>query len=285
MTTENRNDEIDLIEVFFNIYIFLKRKFWFLFIATFIGAALGYSTKFFGSEHFESTMLIESYTLEDDILIEYFDNLQKIIEDRNYQYLSSKFETEIKYISSLKEISAEKLLDEETIININEDIENPNYIKVIVKSNNNDLYKILNKSLLNYLNKEKYITDEIEIFKEQNNALINRIDNEILLIEELQKQNIKNRDYRSGVNIYNDQNSIHKELLGLLKEKQEIQKKLKFATPYRIIEDFIIYQTPVKKTVTYTLTGGFSLSFIVFISLIIRNINKHIRKKNENEEN
>ena len=71
MTTEKRNDEIDLIDVFFRIYIFLKKKFWILFIATIIGAGLGYSTQFYTSEYYESNILIESYTIEDDILIEY----------------------------------------------------------------------------------------------------------------------------------------------------------------------------------------------------------------------
>ena len=42
MTEEKRNDEIDLIEVFLNIYVFFKKHFWLLFIATFIGGVLGY---------------------------------------------------------------------------------------------------------------------------------------------------------------------------------------------------------------------------------------------------
>jgi len=272
-TEEKRNDEIDLVEVFFNIYRFLKKHFWVLFISGMIGGAIGYSTKFLASKHFESTMLIESYTLEDDILIEYINNIQTIIEDQNYSYLSEKLGLTKDTISKIKEIKANKLFDEKGKKELK-------YIKVAVKSDNNELYNDLSSNLQSYLNKEIYITDEIELFKQQNQSLIENINSEILLLEELQRKNIKGgANNKTGVNIYNDQNSFHKDLLGLIKEKQKLQKELNYAAPFRVVEDFIIYQTPIKKTVTYTLTGGFSFGFIVLFYLIVRLINRRIKEQ------
>jgi len=270
-TEEKRNDEIDLVKVFLNIYKFLQKHFWVLFISGMIGGALGYSTKFFGSEHYESSMLIESYTLQEDIIVEYINNIQTIIKDENYTYLSNKFELDEDIIIQFKEIKATKLYDEKSKKELN-------YIKVAIKSDNNELYHNLSNKLQSYLNKEIYIADEIKIFKEQNQSLIGKIDSEILLLEELQRKNIKNStNNKTGVNIYNDQNSFHKDLLGLLKEKQRLQKKLSYATPFRVIEDFIIYQTPIKKTVTYTLSGGFLFGFIALIYFLLKQINRVIK--------
>jgi len=272
-TEEKRNDEIDLVEVFFNIYRFLKKHFWVLFLSGMIGGAIGYSTKFLASKHFESTMLIESYTLENDILIEYINNIQTIIKDQNHSYLSDKLGLNDDDVINLKEINAIKLFNEKNKKELD-------YIKVVVKSDNNELYHELSDNLQLYLTKEIYITDEIELFKEQNQSLIENINSEILLLEELQRKNIKSStNNKSGVNIYNDQNSFHKDLLGLIKEKQKLQKKLNYAAPFRVIEDFIIYQTPIKKTVTYTLTGGFTLGFIVLFYLILRLINRKIKEQ------
>jgi hypothetical protein len=273
MNSENNTNEIDLIEVFINAYKFFHKHFWVLFASLIVGSAVGYSTRYIEKEHYESSMIIESYTLKDEILVEYINNIQRVISDKNYSYLSKKFGLSELELIDLKEINASKIIDEKSKKELN-------YIKIIVKTNNNNrLYNNLSDNLQSYLNKEVYISEELEIFKEQNHSLIENINSEILLLEELQRKNIKsNTNNKTGVNIYNDQNSFHKDILGLIKEKQKIQKELNFAIPFRVIDDFIIYQTPKRKTVTNTLLGGVSLFLIVIIVLIIRLINKKVKE-------
>lgn len=268
MTTEKRNDEIDLIEVFLNIYIFIKKHFWVLFISGIIGGALGYSTKFIGKKHYESSMLIESYTLSDNILVEYINNIQTIINDDNYEYLGSQTNLSVELISNLEHIETEKTYNEKEKKYLK-------YLKINCSSISNSIYKNLSNGLINYLNKMPYVQNELEHFVDQNNALIEKIDQEILLLEKLQNNISENRS-KSGVNIYNEQNSFHQDLLGLLREKQRRQKELLYATPFRVIEDFIIYQKPVRKTVTYTFIGAFTLSFLILLILIFKQINKNI---------
>ncbi|MBI9052579.1 MAG: hypothetical protein JEY96_02095 [Bacteroidales bacterium] len=271
MNSENNTNEIDLIEVFINAYKFFHKHFWVLFASLIVGSAVGYSTRYIEKEHYESSMIIESYTLKDEILVEYINNIQRVINDKNYSYLSNKFGLSELEIIDLKEINASKIIDEKSKKELN-------YIKIIVKTNNNKLYNNLSDNLQSYLNKEVYITEELEIFKEQNLSLIENINSEILFLEELQRKNIKsNTNNKTGVNIYNDQNSFHKDILGLIKEKQKIQKELNFAIPFRVIDDFIIYQTPIKRTVTYTLTSGLLFGFIALFYLLIKQINRRIK--------
>lgn len=273
MTTEKRNDEIDLIEVFLNIYIFFKKHFWFFTIAVVIGAILGYSTKFFSKEHFESSTLINSYTVSDNILIKHIDNIQSIIGDNNISYLSERMEIDSTNLRSVNSLTAEIVYDEK------DDKKSLGFVKVTVNVDNNEILKHLNQGITNYLEKEPFIQNEISLFIENNKNLIEEIDKQIAKIEALQEKLIHTAQSKGDVNIYNDQNSFQDELLGLIKEKQNREKFLQFATPYRIIQDFIIYQKPIRKTKTYTVVGAFAFFMLALFYLIIRNINNTLKEK------
>ncbi|OFX22967.1 MAG: hypothetical protein A2041_00415 [Bacteroidetes bacterium GWA2_31_9b] len=271
MAIEKKNDEIDLLELFLKIYIFIKKNFWILFISSIIGGALGYSAKFFTNKHYESTMIIETYTLKNDILVEYINSLQDIIEYRNYDYLSSRFEIEKEKLSGLNKIEATKISDDKT----KKDLE---YIKVFTKSINRDIYNQLSAGIEKYLKSEIYVKNEIEIFIEQNNALIEKIDKEITQLEELKQKRISDSQNVSELNIYNERISSNDIILGLIKEKQELQKHLKFATPFRIIQDFSICK-PIKRATTYTLSGFLLFGFITLGFLINKEISKKVNSK------
>lgn len=272
MTTEKRNDEIDLIELFLNIYIFFKKNFWILFIAGVIGGGLGYSTKFFGKKHFESSMLINSYTVSENLLMEYINNIQTIIEDGNRKYLSERMEIDPSNLKNLKKISVKDVFDEKAK-------KSKGYLSVTVKVDNNQLLNNLSSGILKYIEKEPYVQSEIQIFTDNNQNLILKIDKEIEKLEVLQKNNLNQQKSTSDVSIYNSQNSFQNELLALLKEKQNLEKRMKFATPFIVIQDFTIYQKPIKKTVTYTFSSGLLFAFIAMLILIFRNINESIKRK------
>lgn len=270
MTTEKRNDEIDLIELFLNIYIFFKRNFWFLFISVIIGAGLGYSTKFFTKKHYESSMLINSYTVSGNLLIEYINKIQTILEDGNLQYLSERMEMDTLQLTSLKEITIEDVYDEK-------EKKSKGYLSVSVNVLDNNILSVLDDGILKYIEKEQYVQSEIEIFTENNLNIISKIDEEIEKIEELQQLSLSQEQNKGDVNIYNSQKSFQNELLDLLKEKQNREKVLKFAIPFRVIQEFTIYQKPITKTKISVLIGGVLVGFIALSFLIIRNINLSLK--------
>jgi hypothetical protein len=273
MTNEKRNDEIDLIEVFLNIYIFFKKHFWFFTIAVLIGAILGYSTKFVSKDHYESSTLINSYTVSDNILIKHIDNIQSIIDDKNISYLSERMEIDSIHLININSLETEIVYDEK------DDKKSLGFVRVIAKVDNNEILKHLNQGITSYLEKEPYVQHEINLFVDNNQNLIEEIDKQIAKIEALQDKLIHTAQSKGDVNIYNDQNSFQNELLGLIKEKQNRERLLQFATPYRIIQDFTIYQKPIRKTKTYTVISAFVFFMLALCYLIIRNINKTIKEK------
>ncbi|OFX22966.1 MAG: hypothetical protein A2041_00410 [Bacteroidetes bacterium GWA2_31_9b] len=270
MTSEKRNDEIDLLEFFLKIFLFIKKNFWVLFLSVFIGGTLGFSAKFFTQNHYKSSLVINTYTISENFIIEYINNLNSIIKDENYNYLSEKMKIDSSLLVSIKEIKAESAYDEKEKKKLG-------YLTIFVNVNNNQILEQLSKGILNYINNEPYAKNEIEIYIENNKNLISKIDEEIKKIEVLQEMNIFQNQNNADVNIYNSQKSFQNELLELIKEKQNREKSLKFAVPFRIIQDFTIYQKPVSKTISYTLIGGIIFGFLALFFLIIKNLNNQIK--------
>ncbi len=272
MTEEKRNDEIDLVEVFTNIYLFFKKHFWFLFGAVIVGALLGYSTKFFTQKFYESSMLIESEILSDEILMEYINNIQTLFDDGNYILLQNKMEIDSTELIEIKSIEANYLYNEEKKTRLD-------YLSVRIITNNNKILKKIDQGILNFINKEKYFQNEIEIFRKNTQNLIQNINQEIKKIEQIQANFIDPKNRPGEIKIYYQEKSLQEELLLLTKEKQKLEKAIQFATPFRVIKDFTIYQKPKTKATTYTLAGVLIFGFIAFFILIIRNINKTLKEK------
>jgi len=272
MTEKKRNDEIDLVEVFTNIYLFFKKHFWFLFGAVIVGALLGYSTKFFTQKFYESSMLIESEILSDEILMEYINNIQTLFDDGNYILLQNKMEIDSTELIEIKSIEANYLYNEEKKTRLD-------YLSVRIITNNNKILKKIDQGILNFINKEKYFQNEIEIFRKNTQNLIQNINQEIKKIEQIQANFIDPKNRPGEIKIYYQEKSLQEELLLLTKEKQKLEKAIQFATPFRVIKDFTIYQKPKTKATTYTLAGVLIFGFIAFFILIIRNINKTLKEK------
>ena len=84
--------------------------------------------------------------------------------------------------------------------------------------------RIEHKELFNnYINKlklyNKWSNNEIEVYKQNNLDIIDRIEGEINKIENLQELTVLQSKNKSDVNIFNDQKSFQKEILDLHKEK------------------------------------------------------------------
>src|SRR6056297_2595347 len=302
MTKEETNEEIDLIEVFINIYVFLKKNFWLLFTALLLGAILGYSTKFLKKEYFESTMLIESKILDENIVNEYINNIHSIKEDDNLSLLSQKMDIEPKELKNLIKIKSsiyykgEHEAEDDVKDNVKDNVKNNNvkdgieeevedqlaYLIVDVTANNNTIFNKLAIGISDFINDEKYVHDEIKSFKRDAQKLIHKIEEEIYKIEQIQARLINPQQKDGEIKIYYQEKSLHEELLSLTKEKYELEKAIEYASPFRVIKDFTVYQKPESNLTTYTVQGALLLFFIALLILMIKKFNQWLKEKGIN---
>ncbi|MCK5028096.1 MAG: hypothetical protein KAR57_00580 [Bacteroidales bacterium] len=259
METEIRSDEIDLIEVFFNIYKFFKKNILILIISGIIGAALGYSYKFFTKEYYKSEMLMVSYTISEELRINYIKQFQSLLHDKNFESLNNKTGLKIADLNNIKEIS--------TKTDGNKTAENILFVNAQVWDSS--VLSKLAEGIQSFINSFSYVQDEIKIFKENNLSLLKDID--VFIIDSI---NPLQRNYY--VNDLDNDEFFHNEVVDLLKEKQKIEKKLNYAIPFRVIQDFTIYKNPVNNTKRNSTVGAIILLFTTIFVLIIIQINKKI---------
>ena len=257
METDIRNDEIDLVEVFLKLYIFLKKYFILILISGIIGTSLGYSTKFFLKEYFKSEMIIESYTISEKLRINYINQFQSLLDDKNFEILNNETGLEIADLKNIKELS--------TKTDINKKDEDILFITTQVWDSS-VLPKLAN-GIQSFMFSFSYVKDEIEIFKDNSLSLINDID--IFIKDSI---NTSHRNYYISSIENND--FFHNEVLDLLKEKQKIEKSLKYATPFRVVQDFTIYQNPVNNYKKNTFLGTVIFIITTILVLVIIELNK-----------
>jgi len=260
MANAIKNDEIDLVEVFFSIFKFIKKNIVILVISGILGATIGFSSKFFTKEYFKSEMIIESYTISEELRINYINQFNNLLEDKSYEYLSENSSLSIEELMLIKKISAKpdgNIIDEEIL-----------FINIVVWD-----YSVLPKiaeGLQSYMNSFTYVKNEIELFKENSKSLIRDIEKYVI-----DSINPSNRNYYVN-NITKKDKFFHNEVLDLLREKIQLEKELNYALPFRIIQDFTIYKNPVNKVKKNSMKGALILFFITFLTLIIIQFNKKI---------
>jgi hypothetical protein len=217
-------------------------------------------------------MLIESDILSDEILMEYINNIQTLLDDKNYILLQKKMGIDSTELVEINSIDANFVYDEKEKKRLG-------YLSVKIITNDNKVLNNLDQGILNFIDTEEYFQNEIEIFRKNTQNLIQNINQEINKIEQLQANFISPQNKNGEIKIYYQEKSLQEELLLLTKEKQNLEKAIQFAAPFRVIKDFTIYQKPKTKSTTYTLAGALILGFIAFSILIIRNINKSLKGK------
>src|SRR6056297_2651229 len=244
MTKEETNEEIDLIEVFINIYVFLKKNFWLLFTALLLGAILGYLIKIKSSIYYKG-----EHEAEDDVK----DNVKDNVKNNN-----------------VKDGIEEEVEDQLA------------YLIVDVTANNNTIFNKLAIGISDFINDEKYVHDEIKSFKRDAQKLIHKIEEEIHKIEQIQARLINPQQKNGEIKIYYQEKSLHEELLSLTKEKYELEKAIEYASPFRVIKDFTVYQKPESNLTTYTVQGALLLFFIALLILMIKKFNQWLKEKGIN---
>lgn len=273
MESENRNDEIDLIEVFFKTYLFLKKNFWILLISLSIGAALGYSYKFIEKEYYESEMLMESYTISEELRINYIKQFQRLLDDKNYEILKSKTGLEVADLKNIKNLSSKT----------DGNKKNENILFLYAQVWDSSVLPKLTIGIQSFMYSYPYVRDEIELIKKNSKSLINDIE----LFEENSKSNINDIDIfiidsinPSNRNYYvsdiGKDEFFYNEIVNLLKKKQNITKRLIYALPFRVIQDFTIYKNPVNKSKKNAFLGAFIFIIGTLIVLILLEINKKV---------
>ncbi len=306
MTTERKNDEIDLIEVFqkigtgiknlfnwfinllYNILLFFIRKAILIIIIMIIFLSFGYY-KYKTSPRFYSSS-IEAYSnaISSIDMINYVNNIHELFRTNNTVVLQSKLNVEQEELKKIKNVKAYKVID------LNQDgvsdeidyfekystadtLVSENRFVVKVEVFDPAIFPIIQASILSYIDKNKYINELNTVRKKQLNELIVKLDEEINALDSLKKTeyfkiNEKLEPLSGQLLVMNEKETklYHDQIISLYKQKQDLEQNLELRTePITIIQDFSALTTIENDLMTYVKTYGImGLVISILISFI-----------------
>ncbi len=258
MSNQQRQDEIDLVELFYKIFAFFRKYFWVMVGFLIVGASYGLFKSLKTDEFYESEMVVTS-SLDNEMLISLLNNPQKLKQKGEKELLAKTLSISIEGVNDIKSIDA--------IFEENTNQKNSNRIVIKVAAVNRELIDSIYSGINSYIKSNTHIKQELLIEEQQIRYLIEKTEKEIEDLEELKDGEV-DKNLSSQMMIINDQPMPNKLILDLTKEKLNLEKQLEFLAPYNVIQPYYIPENSTKNTKERTLM--FSLIGLVlgfFVSL------------------
>ncbi len=275
---EQRNDEIDLLELSRNMmvgfYHYTIRRFKLLTIFVVIGAILGIALYLKNKNTYENTIVATTYTINPTYLIEIINSLNDI--NKNKEVVSKVLNLKLEEAEHLIEIKADTIDTKRNIL-----------ITFKFKESLNLLN--FSKNLSRYVDSNPYVKQELLLIKEQSEERIKNYDYEIDKLDSLQKRilatNLSNSKTPNGnLLVLNDKvnNFFHTDIIELEDKKQAEIRKLKRLSGLTIIDEkrgTKIQESSLIGTVLKMMIILFGVGFFVSIVLEfkrqVKNIENH----------
>jgi len=312
MTTEKRNDEIDLIEVFqklgkgfvnllnqlfnwlYQILLFFIRRA--ILIGIIVIIALGVSFLKFKTSprYYSSTLEAHSNAMSSIDMINYINNLHELFIEKNISGLQSKLGINKDDLNKIKDVKAYKVVDFDMdgipdLIDFDEKYETSDstisrsrfVIKVEVFDQ--ETFPAIQQSIIGFIDQNQYIKERNKIRKRQLNELISKLDYEISTLDSLQKSEYFNKteepNTKAGqILIMNEKETqlYHSQIMGLYKEKQRLEETLELRTePITIIQDFSTLSVIENNLISYLKFWGIiGIILGILIAILIENRRK-----------
>lgn len=300
----NSNDEIDLLELFnrmgkaftksitwvFNLLfklflLILNRAFWiasFMLIGVVLGIAVFYATPRF----YSSQMMATANSTNNDIVVNAINQLNNLFTAANYNAAAQNLNISIEQAKKIKSIQAFYGID------VNHD-NIPDYVDydnlynpkdtttkrvtglfyVMVKVYDKEVFSPVRDGIKKYIFSNPYIAENNEIRKEQTASMIVAYDKEIQKLDSLQKDyyfNQLTQKAGSGQIIFLNEKDVklfHKEMLGLVEQKQDLQKELTLnPDPITVIQDFTQLTRAVNPWTKYVKYWGLVFAILGFFA-------------------
>ena len=193
---EQRNDEIDLLELSRNMmvrfYHYTLRRYKLLGIFIMIGGIVGIGIYFKDKNKYENTIIGTSYVVHPILIVDIINSLQEI-NGSDKKAISEFLNLNEEEAGSLLNIAADTIKTIKTI-----DLQSLTTIEVKLKFNEKLNLAGFTKNLCNYIDSNIYIKQELQLEKNKSFELIKKYNEEINKLDSLQKKILASNIETSG---------------------------------------------------------------------------------------
>ena len=298
------SDEIDLIELFnrmgksmikgFSWVLNLLLKFFLLILSKalwivsfmFIGIALGIAVFYVTPRFYSSQMMASANSTNNGIVINAINQLNDLFKAANYTAAAQNLNISIEQAMKIKSIQAfygidinhdniPDYVDYDNLYNPKDTTTKrlPDIFYVMVKVYDKDVFAPVRDGIKKYIFSNPYIAENNDIRKEQTASMIVAYDKEIQKLDSLQKDYYFNQLTQKAGNgqiIFLNEKDVklfHKEMLGLVAQKQVLQKTLAVnPDPITVIQDFTQLTRAVNPWTKYVKYWGLWFALLGFFA-------------------
>lgn len=262
MERENREDEINLLELFLKSLYIIRANFWLIISFFIVGTLVGLGYYYNSKKIYENSMVISSNILTKSYCQKLIERANKYRRENNLKALASQL--------SLSEAQAKEiiLIKVDDVLEVTENKEQTALL-ITVRVGNQDILQDLQSGVIEYLENNEFVKIRVEQNEKFFKETIAKLDEEIKDIEKL-KLKIATGDFFQSTrgNVMFDPTTVNSKILELTKEKLTLQNNLALVNSVQIVEGFTRYERPVSPNFSLSLVSG-SLVGLTFVAIFI----------------
>jgi len=256
---ENNSNEIDLIELYQKILVFISQRIFTFIIFSVLGLLVGFAVYYNKSKIIKTTYLAQTNVISNDLIYSLTDKIAYSIEKNDISFLEQNLNVDIETINSIKEISIDTNNNNNNIINIS-----------IISSSKETLLPFA-KAIIHYFNNLPFIKEQIKSNIKSETFFLNKVNEEIENINKFQQKFLE--DNKKGKVTINQISGSHSEKLQLYKIKQKYEEKLANTDAVKLIntsDNIVRNDFNLLKTLLISLISSiFAALFFLFIKFSI----------------
>jgi hypothetical protein len=249
------HEEIDLVALLAKSIRAFRRNLVLILIC--FGATIGLAVWIWSTSPkvYESRMIIYSSILTESYCVELGENINALVNDRNYPELAARLGITEQQASAMK--GALETVPEESRF----------AIVVTVRTIDNAILPDLQKGLMQYISQNDFVKLREDEKKRGYQELIERISDEIDKLEAV-KQRFVQGSANSGGMVLMDPSDAYMGTVALVQQKVEAEEMLKLASAVQLVEGFVPLKKPVGPRLLVLLAGALVAGLVLSTALI-----------------
>lgn len=266
---DEHNDEIDLTELMVKMRNVLVRNTILIVILILSGLSLGLAYYLLKPPVYQSEIVLRAGVLDGPMLNTLNGSLTRLIDEGNFDALSSKLKISSEVAKNVKKI---------VISAVGEEGE---FYRISASSLSPENWQDLQQGLLDYLRNNAYVNRRVALQEQRYKNLIAKLDAEIQQLDSLNLMSNGGEKVGKGNFIIMNPSDVYSTLITLYKERQEYKEELEYNTAVEVFEEFEAYEQPVSPKLLFSMGIGALIGLVLAIFLVFAIEMDNYLKKSE----
>lgn len=262
MERVQKKDEVDLMEVFLNAIITIRKNFWLILLFFVLGTALGFVFYTSSKKVYQSKMVVSSRILTNSYSKALIDKINTFRREQNRGAIKNLLHISDSTAVNLVSLEVQK-------VSAVDDLKETDKFIITANVFDHNVLPDLQQGLVYYLENNEYARVRVEQDKKYLDGMIAKVDQEIKDMERFKEKIVSGAFYETVKgNVMFDPTTVNSKILELTKEKLTLQNNLEVINSVHVIEGFSQFGRPSSPQLSVSLVSG-SLVGLFFVGCLI----------------